>query len=125
MKKEFHGKAIQIQPISSSGWHLEPEFGTGDISLNTRLVVDGQVDNGHSIDIGKIEFTQPTTEQRLNADTTPFFTKEGINACNVNRRLSKIQAEYITALICKALNEEFNGVIPSDDEIKQLVGGRK
>ncbi len=125
MKKEFHGKAIQIQPISSSGWNLEPEFGTGDISLDTRLIVKESNDNGHAIDIGKINFAQPTEEQRLNADTAPFFTKEGMKSTNVNRRLSKIQADYITALICKALNEEFNGVIPSDDEIKQLVGGRK
>lgn len=117
MKKEFHGKAFGINPIGSCGWGIEPEFGTGDISLSTRHTVDG-----HAIDIGEIYFSQPTEEQRLNADTTPFFTKEGMKSTNVNRRLSKIQADYVTALICKALNEEFNGVIPSDDEIKQLLG---
>lgn len=41
MKKEFHGKALQINPIHSCGWGIEPEFGTGDISLSTRHVTDG------------------------------------------------------------------------------------
>lgn len=117
MEQKFHNSSVPINDIHSCGSSQEPDFGTGDISISTRNHI-----NGHAIDIGRIYFAEPTAEQRLNADTTSMFSKEGATASNVNRRLSRIQAEYVTMLINKALNEEFNGVIPSDAAIKEILG---
>jgi hypothetical protein len=118
MRKLLHGKAVPIEDISSCGSSQEGKFGTGDMSISTRNMYDKW-----SIDIGQIYFADPSEEQRLDAETTPTFSKEDMIATNVNRRLSRIQAEYINRLICKALNEELMGVIPSDEEIKQILKG--
>jgi hypothetical protein len=118
MRKLLHGKAVPIEDISSCGSSQEGKFGTGDMSISTRNMYDKWY-----IDIGQIYFADPSEEQRLDAETTPTFSKEGMIAPNVNRRLSRIQAEYINRLICKALNAELKGIIPSDEEIKQILEG--
>lgn len=118
MRKLLHGKAVCIQDIGCSGAFTEGKFGTGNLSLSSRNIYDNW-----AIDIGEIYFAEPSEDQRLAAETTPVLSKEGYAAGGVGRRLSRIQAEYINALICKALNEELRGVIPSDDEIKSILRG--
>ncbi len=118
MRRLLHGKAVRIQDIGCCGAFTEGKFGTGDLSISSRNVYDQW-----AIDIGKIYFAEPSEEQRLDAETTPTFSKEGMTATDVGRRLSRIQAEYINSLICKALNAELKGIIPSDEEIKQILRG--
>jgi hypothetical protein len=94
------------------------KFGIGDMSISSRNMADKS-----AIDIGTIYFADPSEEQRLDAETTPTFSSDGFKSFGVTRRLSRIQAEYINSLICKALNAELKGTIPSDEEIKQILQG--
>jgi hypothetical protein len=115
MDVRYHGRALLCSSICTTGNHTGI-FGEGSISISSR-----NEENRHAIDIGKVYFAEPTEAQRLDAETTPFLSTNGDKASKVNRRLSRIQAHYITELIIQALNDELRGVIPSDSEIKARI----
>lgn len=113
MKINYHGESIRCSPIATGGSYQD-DFGVGDLSISSRN------EDGHAIDLGNVYFAEPTDEQRLDADTTPIFSARGIRATMVNRRLSRVQADYICTIIVQALNAHLNGEIPSDLEILAL-----
>jgi hypothetical protein len=76
---------------------------------------------GNALDIGEIYFGNPNAEQLLDADTSPFGSPGNVASVDIKRRLSFKQAQYLTALISKFLNETLAGEIPPDHEIDELM----
>lgn len=113
------GKVIEFDYATSTGFHQD-EFGNGslDISLGRP--------NAHYkwLDLLDIKFTQPTSAQFKKCAEATDFTEESSARQHMFRRLSFAQANYVKEILVKALRDEFaNGIIPSDEEIKQILAG--
>lgn len=117
--KTLPGAAFRFASLSSSGSRTN-EFGVGEISL-------GMYRPGHhwpQIDLGQIWFSNPTPEQFEAAKVKHRMPDiDGRNFVDINRRISRKQADYITHLIATALNEKLKGEMPTDDEIDEIMKG--
>lgn len=107
---ELPGAQIDFQSICSTG-SSENWFGVGktDISLHRPGSKYPWVD---LLDIG---YSNPTDNQLLYAQTSPALSV--IDGSDIFRRVSRKQADAIKQVIMKALDKEFNGVIPADDDL--------
>lgn len=113
------GAMIIFSQATSTGYH-ENSFGVGsmDVSFWRR---DQKF---QWIDLGHINYSNPTASQYLDAETSPDMSEGWKASADHHRRVSKLQAEYIVSLIQEMLMKEFKGVIPPDDEIKVLFKQR-
>ncbi len=113
------GAMVMFSSALSSGNH-ENSYGVGkmDISLHR----PGQEYTW--IDLADIYYSHPTHEQYLDAETSPSMSEGRRAHSDIHRRISKKQAQYINLLIQDMLMKEFAGVIPPDDEIKDLLKQR-
>ena len=111
------GAAIEFDNVTSTG-HYKNEFGNGNMDISMSLP-----GNRYKwLDLLRINFTQPTDDQFLNCKAAPSFTEASKQEIDMYRRLSFVQANYIKDILIKVLEEEFaGGVIPSDEEIKQIL----
>lgn len=111
------GAAIEFDHVTSSGY-THNAFGNGNMDISMHRPGDGY----KWLDVLAIHFTQPTADQFMDCMTAPGHTEETQEKSNMFRRLSFVQANYIKDIVIKALEEEFaGGVIPSDEEIKQIL----
>jgi hypothetical protein len=111
------GAAIEFDHVTSSGYR-QNAFGNGHIDISMHRPGPGY----KWLDVLDIHFTQPTADQFMGCMTAPGHTEDAQEKSNMFRRLSFAQANYIKDILIKALEEEFaGGVIPSDEEIKQLL----
>lgn len=113
------GAMIMFSAALSTG-STENEYGVGDMDISLH-----RPGNKYPwIDLGRINFSNPTQKQYLDAEISDYGTDGRKAFLNINRRVSKIQAEYIALLIREMLMKEFNGAIPPDDEIQDLMKQR-
>ena len=117
MTNKLHkqGGPVIFSKVFSSGSHTN-EFGVGSLDVS--------IARGDSIykfvDLGNINFAQPTLEQlRVVRDASPFSDGDKSRVA-ILRRLSLLQAEFVSDIIIKALQKELIGVIPSDEEIMKM-----
>jgi hypothetical protein len=104
------GISINFQSICSTGRH-ENSFGVGstDISLHR---TDKETP---WMDLIEIKYSNPTQDQLLDAQTTPGFLSR--HTSDINRRVSFKQACLIQKVVMQALDKEFKGTIPADDDL--------
>ena len=116
---ELPGAMIMFAATTSSGSH-EDAFGVGtmDISLHR----PGQ--KYPWLDLCEVNYSAPTPAQYMYAETSPNRSIGSQAKSNIHRRVSKTQARYINLLIQEMLMNEFKGIIPPDDEIKELAKQR-
>lgn len=106
------GAWVMFKAAVSSGYR-QNEFGVGQMSLELyRPGLDWPW-----IDLGHIYFSSPTPEQLLDAQTSGAFSEGHKAYVNIQRRLSKKQAELVVKKIAAMINLEFPNGIPPDDEI--------
>lgn len=104
------GAQIEFSSIHSSG-RCQNHYGVGttDISLHR------PESKWPWVDLVDIRYAAPTQEMILDAQTKPgSFNSE---FSGIMRRVSFKQARKIQEVIVKALEAEFKGVIPADDEL--------
>lgn len=109
------GAMVTFAQAGSSGSY-ENEYGIGDVSLY--LYRPG--DHWPWVDLGCIFFANSNVRQYEDMQTAPNGPAKAAYT-NYHRRLSKKQAEYIQTKISAFLMAEFQGVIPADDEIDDLM----
>lgn len=115
--KNLPGASFRFASVSSSGSHTN-EFGVGEMSLG--IYRPGL--HWPQVDLGEIWYSEPTPEQYDKAATCySRHDKDGRNYVDINRRLSRKQAEYITYLITDMLTEKLKGEVPTDDEIDEIM----
>lgn len=115
--KTLPGASFRFASVSSSGSHTN-EFGVGEMSLG--IYRPGL--HWPQVDLGEIWYSEPTPEQYDKAATCySRHDKDGRNYVDINRRLSRKQAEYITYLITDMLTEKLKGEVPTDDEIDEIM----
>ena len=109
------GKEIGFTRSLSSG-RSENHLGEGkmDISLQRN---DGA---GFWITIGDIRYSEPSQDALLEMETAPQHTNSYIAKYSHTRSLSSIQASYAMDKITNFINQEFQGRIPSDEEILKM-----
>lgn len=109
------GATIPFTAVSYPG-STESEFGIGSMSVS--LCRPGPYP---WVDLLRVSYADPSPDKMAAMESAAPFTTEWHVRSDVNRRLSKKQAEYISRLIGKMLIEEFwkDGelCIPSDAEI--------
>ena len=107
------GAMIQFTSIVNTG-SSQNEYGVGDMDISLHRA--GQ--KYPWVDLMRINFSNPTYEKYLDAETSPPNSKGRDAFSDINRRLSVKQANFIASKIMKMLNKEFpDGIIPPDDEI--------
>lgn len=109
------GAMITFASVCSTG-SSENQYGIGDMDIS--LHRPGQ--QYPWLDLGRINFSNPTQSQYLDAETSPQFSEGRKAFADIERRLSKLQATYIVELFQEMMMKEFKGVIPPDDEIQEL-----
>lgn len=111
--KTLPGAPIRFRNISCSGYH-QNAFGVGSMDISAQR--EGK---WPWLDIGRVNFSSPTQEQLLDADTSPFGS-EGDNAkSDIRRRLSFKQAQLVREVMSRALTLTFECEFPADDEIDE------
>lgn len=115
--KTLPGASFRFASVSSSGSHTN-EYGVGEIFL-------GMYRPGYhwpQIDLGQIYFSDPTPEQFEAAKTKHRMPDiDGKNFVDINRRISRKQADYISYLITSMLAEKLKAEMPTDDEIDVIM----
>lgn len=110
---------ITFAHIASTGSH-ENSYGNGELSLEI-FRPNGGV---RYTCIAKLPYSSPTADQLLNMQTSPNYSEGSKELGNMERSLSRKQAEYIMMLTTEALREKLNCYIPPDDEIDELMKNR-
>ena len=109
------GAQIPFTSVSYPG-SCENEFGVGSM-----LVSLSRPGAYPWVDLLQVSYADPSPDEMAAMESAAPFTPEWYARSDVNRRLSKKQAEYISRLIDKMLIEEFSKdgelCIPSDSEI--------
>jgi hypothetical protein len=108
--KRFEGQATEFEFVTSTGSH-ENAYGVGSLDVSM-LKPDKSW-----VDLLDIRYTNHTEEDYREADRK---RRSLCDLSDMNRRLSKKQAEYLKDFILAKIREEFNGVFPSDREIRLL-----
>jgi len=106
---------IVFKQASSTG-SRQNEYGVGSIDISLYRP-DGKC---KWVDLGEINYASPTSEQLLDAQTSPGFSKGAYANADIHRRLSFKQASAINNMIVIMLEKAFNGVIPPDDEMDEF-----
>ncbi len=115
---QMPGYPVGFKHLSSGGL-CQGRFGQGHVGFAAVRMNPGP--QQMHLDLGHIFYSNPTEEDLLEAATTPWKEHaDSMAASNINRRLSLIQAQFLASEICKFLDDKFEGVIPSDEEIKAL-----
>lgn len=114
--KTLPGAQIPFQRSLIDGIHSD-SFGVGYVSLSLH--------RPHAkyqwLDLGRINFSNPTPDQLLDAATSPVYSPGGKAYSDICRRLSLKQAQVISEMIISMLDKSFNGTIPDDDEIDEFL----
>lgn len=114
--KTLHGAQIPFRGACNTGLHTD-SFGVGDMHLSLH--------RPHAkyqwLDLGRINFSNPTPDQLLDAATAPAYSPGAKAYSDICRRPSFKQAQVISAMIIIMLNKSFNGTIPADDEIDEFL----
>ena len=116
---ELPGAVIHFSSVGSTG-SSQNGFGVGDIDIS----IHRPGEKFPWIDLGRINYSSPTQTQYEDAETSPDMSEGRKAYVDINRRISKKQANYITFLICEMLKSELNGEIPADYEIDDLLKQR-
>lgn len=112
------GAMIFFKSVNSTG-SKEDEFGVGDMDISLHRPGEKYP----WLDLGQINYSNPSLSQYRTAVNT-VSSKGSKPLSDINRRLSKKQAQWLFLLIQEMLTKEFAGVIPADDEIDDLVKER-
>lgn len=109
------GAAIPFTSVSYPG-SSENEFGIGSMSVSL-----SRPGTYPWVDLLRVSYADPSPDKMADMESVAPFAPGWHARSDVNRRLSKKQAEYIGRLIGKMLIEEFSKdgelCIPSDSEI--------
>ena len=113
--KTLPGTQIPFQSICSTG-SFHNAFGVGDMDIS----IHRPSSKYPWLDLGRINFSNPTPGQLLDAQTSPEYSEGSKALSDIHRRLSFKQANLIVNMMNIALGEAFNGTIPADDEIDEF-----
>lgn len=108
--KHFEGQVIEFTHATSTGSH-ENAYSVGSLDISLRKK------DQRWIDLLEIRYTNHTEEDYREADRKVSSTRD---FSDMQRRLSRAQAEYLKDFLIAKITEEFNGVFPSDREILLL-----
>ena len=111
-EKTIPGAPVPYRAVLSSG-HSTNGYGVGDIDISLHTPQSKY----NWRDIARVNFSSPTEQQFLDAQTSPEFTEGHKAFSNINRRLSFKQAQLVTNMFILTLEKAFHGEIPADDEI--------
>lgn len=107
------GAPIRFRSVGCSGYHHNA-FGVGSMDISIHR--EGK---WPWLDVGHVYFSDPTKEQILDADTSPFGSEGERAKSDIRRRLSFKQAQLVREVMSRALSLTFECEIPADDEIEQ------
>jgi hypothetical protein len=113
--KTLPGAQIPFQSICSTGFS-HSAFGVGDMDIS----IHRPSGTYPWLDLGRINFSNPTTNQLLDAQTSPAYSEGSKALSDIHRRLSFKQANLIVNMMNVTLSKAFNGEIPADDEVDEF-----